>query len=257
MAAVKPTKDPFLNAQYIRVAFKISYDGRNYNGFETCEDKKQEHTVAIEDKLFDALEKVTMIRDRKTIEKECGYSKAGRTDAGVSATGNVISLKVRKLADDIQRHCVILNRSLPDDIRALDCVEVPEEWSARFDCVSREYTYFFMRRNYNVVEMNKACELLIGKHDFRNICKMNVVQTDSFVRDVIHAAIYPADHLIFGEGGWDIQSGMKMENMDRPKNIAQLTEKGSPYDMFYLRIRGSAFLWHQVSSLDDARLGAS
>ena len=66
-------------------------------GFETCLDKNQLHTTAVEDKLFEALEKVTMIKDRKSLEKDLGYSKAGRTDAGVSAVGQVVSLRVRKL----------------------------------------------------------------------------------------------------------------------------------------------------------------
>ena len=93
----KAPKDPFLNAKYVKVAMRLAYNGQKYNGFETCEDKHQTHTLAVEDKLFDALEKVTLIRDRKTIEKECNYAKSGRTDAGVSASYNVISLKVRQV----------------------------------------------------------------------------------------------------------------------------------------------------------------
>lgn len=93
----KRVKDPFLNAKYVKVAMRLAYNGQKYNGFETCEDKHQTHTQAVEDKFFDALEKVTLIRDRKTIEKECNYAKSGRTDAGVSASYNVISLKVRQV----------------------------------------------------------------------------------------------------------------------------------------------------------------
>jgi len=93
----KAVKDPFLTSAFIRVAMKIAYNGRTYNGFETTIDKNQLHTTAVEDKLFDALEKVTLIKTRKGIEKDLLYCKAGRTDAGVSSMGNVISLKVRKV----------------------------------------------------------------------------------------------------------------------------------------------------------------
>ena len=65
-------------------------------GFETCLDKNQTHTLAVEDKIFEALEKVTMVKDRKAHEA-VSYSKAGRTDAGVSSVGQVISLNVRVL----------------------------------------------------------------------------------------------------------------------------------------------------------------
>jgi hypothetical protein len=94
---VRGQKDPFLNAKYVKVAMRLAYNGQKYNGFETCEDKHQTHTQAVEDKLFDALEKVTLVRDRKTIEKECNYAKSGRTDAGVSASYNVVSLRVRQV----------------------------------------------------------------------------------------------------------------------------------------------------------------
>lgn len=93
----KKVKDPFLNAKYVKVAMRLAYNGQKYNGFETCEDKHQMHAKAVEDKFFDALEKVTLIRDRKFIEKECNYAKSGRTDAGVSASYNVVSLKVRQV----------------------------------------------------------------------------------------------------------------------------------------------------------------
>lgn len=92
-----PPKDPFLNATFIRVAMKLAYNGRRYNGFETCVDKNQPNSVAVEDKLFEAMEKITMIKTRKGIEKDLNYAKAGRTDAGVSSTGNVIALTVRKI----------------------------------------------------------------------------------------------------------------------------------------------------------------
>lgn len=139
----------------------------------------------------------------------------------------------------------MMNRALPDDIRVIDCVEVPEGFNARFDCTSREYMYFFMRRSYDVVKMDAAAKLLEGKHDYRNICKLNVIQQENYVRRILHAGIYPADHLIFGD-------------MDRPTSLDPkapwhapasrpgLSSIGNPFDMFYLRVRGTGFLWHQV-----------
>ena len=140
----------------------------------------------------------------------------------------------------------MLNRSLPDDIRVIECVEVPENFNARFDCISREYMYFFMRRTYDVVRMDTAAKLLEGKHDYRNICKLNVVQQENYVRRIHHAGIYPADHLIFGD--IDRPAGLSITDpWHAPASRPKLTSNGSPFDLFYLRVRGTGFLWHQVS----------
>lgn len=91
-------KDPFTNAQYVKVALKFAYNGRKYYGFEKVLDKAQTNSITIEDKLFEAMSKVTMIKpEGSPLDKDLDYSKAGRTDAGVSAMGNVISLKIRKI----------------------------------------------------------------------------------------------------------------------------------------------------------------
>ena len=141
---------------------------------------------------------------------------------------------------------VMLNRSLPTDIRVIDCVEVPEEFHARFDCLSREYMYFFMRKNLNVVKMDEACKLLEGKHDFRNICRLNVVQVENYIRRIVHAGIYPADELMCGYDGWERVPGCKLGQNGGPKVRPVLKETGSPFDMFDLRVRATAFLWHQI-----------
>lgn len=125
-------------------------------------------------------------------------------------------------------------------------MEVPEEFHARFDCLSREYMYFFMRKSFNVVKMDEACKLLEGKHDFRNICRLNVVQVENYVRRVVHAGIYPADELMCGYDGWERVPGSKLGQNGGPKVRPELKEEGSPFDMFYLRVRATAFLWHQV-----------
>jgi len=112
----------------------------------------------------------------------------------------------------VKQFAKILNRALPSDIRVLDCVEVPESFHARFDCLSREYMYFFMRRSLNVRKMDEACQLLLGSHDFRNLCKMNVVQEGCFIRAVLSAGVYPAESLFFAGQGWEhLASGSKME----------------------------------------------
>jgi tRNA pseudouridine38/39 synthase len=63
---------------------------------------------------------------------------------------------------------------LPDDIQFIAWCPVDKDFSARFDCKNRTYKYFFPKGNLNIEKMNTASKYLIGNHDFRNFCKMDV-----------------------------------------------------------------------------------
>ena len=111
-----------------------------------------------------------MIENRKS----CGYSLCGRTDKGVSALGNVISLSLRSRnghKDGEYNYARIINTQLPDDIRILSFSIVPHHFDARFSCLYREYKYFFVFRDMNIEKMQTGCNHFVGIHDFRNFCK--------------------------------------------------------------------------------------
>ena len=94
----KVIKDPFKNCEWKNIALKISYNGKKFmvkkinkkQGFEKSDTTEEN---SIEDHLFKAIRKVNLI---KTTEPE-NYTKAGRTDRGVSAAGNVVSFKAKLL----------------------------------------------------------------------------------------------------------------------------------------------------------------
>jgi len=65
---------------------RIAYDGSRYHGLAW-----QEGTPTVEGVLFDALIKTRLIRSRT----ECNFSRCGRTDKGVHAAGNVVTLLLR------------------------------------------------------------------------------------------------------------------------------------------------------------------
>ena len=72
--------------------------------------------------------------------------------------------------------------------------------------------------------MQKALTFLVGSHDFRNFCRidMNKSRIDAtYVREIFEATISPLDN----------------QSVD------------SPYQMFQLKIKGSGFLWHQIRCL--------
>ncbi|KAK1761385.1 pseudouridine synthase [Echria macrotheca] len=80
------------------VALKLAYLGKNYNGFEHQPSATQ---PTIEGELWKALTKSCLISPGGSSPEEqidfgpFEYSKCGRTDRGVSAFGQVISLRVR------------------------------------------------------------------------------------------------------------------------------------------------------------------
>lgn len=71
-------------------------------------------------------------------------------------------------------YCNLLNRILPNNIQFYAWTPVEDGFSARFDCKNRTYKYFFPKGTLDINAIRKGSEYLIGNHDFRNFCKMDV-----------------------------------------------------------------------------------
>jgi tRNA pseudouridine38-40 synthase len=115
---------------------------------------------------------------------------AGRTDAGVHATGQVAHCDVpRELwAEQGTRLVRRLRGVLPPDIAVRAVTEAPPEFDARFGALARHYVYRLtdaewgpppLRRNDTVGwprtldadAMTQAAALLLGEHDFAAFCR--------------------------------------------------------------------------------------
>jgi len=114
--------------------------------------------------------------------QEVRIAAAGRTDAGVHATGQVIHVD---LARDWPAQTVMnaLNAHLVGQaISVLDALKVPEDWHARFSAEGRKYLYrilnrpgppallagqvWHVRRPLDVEAMQAGANRLLGHHDF-------------------------------------------------------------------------------------------
>lgn len=218
---------PFDFSRYhkVHIALKFLYLGWKFDGFV-----KQETTSnTIEDEMFNALIKIKLIESRET----SNYHRCGRTDIGVSAFSQVISLTVRGLpieSDDLANnnhnkkvkreplnYPGLLNRVLPPEIRAVAWAPVPDDFSARFSCVRRMYKYIFPRANLDIERMNEAAGLLVGEHDFRNFCKFDKNKL-THVRLVTRADV----NFVEGPGEKD------------------------DFSFAVFTIISNAFLWHQI-----------
>ncbi|KAM6158652.1 tRNA pseudouridine(38/39) synthase [Rhynchocyon petersi] len=210
------------------VALKIAYLGWSYQGFASQENTNN----TIEEKLFEALTKTRLVESRQT----SSYHRCGRTDKGVSAFGQVISLDLRshfpkeKVSEDFHtttdkeiRYTHILNRVLPPDIRILAWAPVEPTFSARFSCLERTYRYFFPRADLDITTMNYAAQKYVGTHDFRNLCKMDVANgVVNFQRTILSAEVQIVGQSP-GEESWQ-----------------------EPFQLCQFEVTGQAFLYHQV-----------
>lgn len=220
------------------IAIKLLYLGSDYNGFVVQEDSNQ----TIESALFDALIKTKLIMSRET----SNYHRCGRTDKGVSAFSQVISLSVRtnlisgkgvitpdyyeeqndRQSDSDRQeinYTLVLNNVLPQDIRVICWSPVRPQFSARFDCKSRTYKYVFPKADLDIESMKIGCNYLIGEHDFRNFCKMDVNNgVTNYRRNILRAQITHSPN----------------HNCNQYLN--------NSYSLCELTITGSSFLWHQI-----------
>lgn len=253
------------------IALKFNYQGWRFHGLASQSTSGR----SVEDYIFAALLRTRLIVSRDS----CFYSRAGRTDVGVSAAGQVIGLQVRSglvppsKSERELDYVKMLNSCLPDGIRvtawspvcdgnsALSVVypgDTPairkhwtqieaaaggstlpenskgvvrrpgERFSARFDALSRSYRYFFARGGLDLSAMAEAAAMFIGRHDFRNFCRIDE-NIDNFERVMYDVEIRRA------------------RDDKRVQACEELMEDvNNEYEMYYIFVRGQAFLWHQV-----------
>jgi tRNA pseudouridine38-40 synthase len=135
---------------------------------------------------------------------------AGRTDAGVHATGQVINFRTEGTIPT-ERVCTALNSLPPYSIVARDAREVDPAFHARFDATSRSYRYVILRgepspflRRYawrvtdplDVAAMREAAAQLIGRHDFAAFCAAGA-EVQSTVREIYRLSIVERRRLLW------------------------------------------------------------
>jgi tRNA pseudouridine38-40 synthase len=144
----------------------MAYEGTAYHGWQ-----RQPNGVTIQEVFEDTLAKI--IGPHRCVA-------AGRTDAGVHALGQVVSVRTGKTiaTQDLFR---ALNATLPRDIAIQSIDEVPNEFDPRKDAISKLYRYRVyhavtrpvLQRNlvwhvFNVDwdAVERAARELVGEHDF-------------------------------------------------------------------------------------------
>ena len=164
----------------------LAYDGTDFHGYG-----RQNNVRTVQGDLETALFRIT---------GEVKTAVAGRTDAGVHASGQVVSFFVDAPLDTdrLQRS---LNAQLGPEIATNAIVEVGDRFHARFSAVERRYRYRISNRPvhdpltartaWHLPEplaggaMDEAAEAFIGVHDFASLCRKAPGRTT--VREVLSA----------------------------------------------------------------------
>lgn len=171
-----------------RIALGIEYAGTNYSGWQSQENQLGVPSVQAE------LERALSSVAAHAVTTVC----AGRTDAGVHASGQVVHCDV-----DVERSAYAwvfgCNSNLPQDIRVLWMHQVPDDFNARKSALGRHYRYVIynsrirpsLLRDYvgwcysplDASKMQLAAQFWIGEHDFSSF-KAAGCQSRSPVREV-------------------------------------------------------------------------
>lgn len=146
----------------------VAYRGTNYCGWQI-----QTNPHSVQQVLETAFQKITGEKHRLTA--------SGRTDAGVHAIGQVVSILTSTTIPN-GNLVKALNANIPRDISVLSIEDAPEQFHAIRDAKRKRYRYrlqtgpiadpldydFIWHVTYplNVADMQSAAQKLIGEHDF-------------------------------------------------------------------------------------------
>ena len=177
----QPTLAP--ESGFFRARILLGYDGTNFFGWG-----RQNDVRTVQGELEAALSTLY----RRPIETVV----AGRTDAGVHATGQVAhaDLPEGDFGFEFESLVYRLNRILPDDIRIKSFERASNNFHARFGALRRHYIYKIQDgngivepikrldiapwyRDLNIDLMNQAAKSLLGEHDFFSYAKFRANAT--------------------------------------------------------------------------------
>ncbi len=151
-----------------KFALGIEYDGSRYSGWQ-----RQREVLSVQQRLEEAFSKVA----NHPVTLFC----AGRTDAGVHSTGQVIHFETTS-GRPLSAWTLGINASLPSDIAVRWVKEVPEAFHARFSATARRYRYVIYNHRLRPAimgqgvthfcqpldtdKMHQAGQCLLGENDF-------------------------------------------------------------------------------------------
>jgi|TARA_B110000285_G_C14922718_1_gene513385 tRNA pseudouridine38-40 synthase len=197
-----------------RIALGIEYDGSPYSGWQKQKFPQQE---TVQEYIETALSKVA--------DSNVVVSCAGRTDAGVHATCQVVHFDT-EIDRGAKAWTQGVNSMLPRTIRVVWSRTQEDDFHARFSALSRRYLYLmyqretqsamlhgrasYSRRELDEVSMHAAAQHFLGEQDFTSF-RAAGCQSKTAMRNVMHANVYRrGGFLIF-----DVKANAFLQHMVR------------------------------------------
>ncbi len=156
-----------------RFALGVEYRGDRYHGWQRLAGRHEPTVQA-------ALEQALSVVADEPITVIC----AGRTDAGVHATGQIVHFDTGAVRNE-KAWVLGVNSHLPPDIRVRWAKPVPAVFHARFSARARTYRYLiantpsqpaiahgqclWIRKSLDIAAMQRAANFCVGEHDFSSV----------------------------------------------------------------------------------------
>ena len=152
-----------------RFKLTVEYDGAGYSGWQ-----RQDNGASVQGALEDAVFKLTAARTL--------VQGAGRTDAGVHATGQVAHVDLERAWDGFKLREALNAHLVGSSVAVLAAEIAPGDFDARRSAVHRRYLYrilnrrarpalergrvWHVKRALDGAAMAEAASALLGRHDF-------------------------------------------------------------------------------------------
>ncbi|MCH9644626.1 MAG: tRNA pseudouridine(38-40) synthase TruA [Gammaproteobacteria bacterium] len=224
-----------------RIALGVRYDGANYRGWQV----QDEELPTVQGRLERSIARVA----NHPITTVC----AGRTDAGVHATAQVVHFDT---SVDRRDYSWVFgsNSNLPSDISILWAKQVSMDFHARYSAVARTYRYIvynhpikpailrhgvgWFHKPLEVGAMLEASQCLLGEHDFssfrgadcqsntamRNLQRVEVVRRDRMVIIEITANAFLL-HMIRNIVGTLVEIGCEQKPVEWMQEVLEARDR--------------------------------
>uniref|UniRef100_A0A3Q3XG22 Pseudouridylate synthase 1 homolog n=1 Tax=Mola mola TaxID=94237 RepID=A0A3Q3XG22_MOLML len=182
-----------------KVVLLMAYSGKGYYGMQRNPGTSEFQTI--EDDLVSALVKSGCIPENHRDDmKKMSFQRCARTDKGVSAAGQVVSLKLWLIEDLVAK----INEHLPPQIRVLGVKRVTQGFNSKNSCDARTYSYMlptvafsskhfdtanaagFRLRPETLQTVNRLFALYKGTHNFHNFTSQKAPNDPSARRYITH-----------------------------------------------------------------------
>ncbi|XP_053313390.1 pseudouridylate synthase 1 homolog [Spea bombifrons] len=213
-----------------KVVLLLAYSGKGYYGMQRNVGSSQFKTI--EDELVQALVLTGCIPENHAEEmKKMSFQRCARTDKGVSAAGQVVSLKIWLIDNTVE----MINQNLPPHIRILGLKRVTGRFNSKNTCDARTYSYTlptfaFSHKDHETQEesfrlsqetLDKVNELLAlykGTHNFHNFTSQKGPRDPSAKRYIMEMHCEPP----FQQGGLELA---------------------------VIKVKGQSFMMHQIRKM--------